>query len=187
MSDKTLSGKKIAFLATDGFEQVEFTRPWEEVKRAGGEPTLVSISSGKIQGMNHTDKADSFDVDKTIDEVSAEQYDGLVLPGGVANPDSLRTNEQCVDFVRDFVKQEKPVAAICHGPWTLIEADVVGGKTVTSWPSLKTDLTNAGATWVDQQVQVDQGLITSRNPDDLDAFCAKAIEAFAGKHAGQTA
>ncbi|QEG36941.1 type 1 glutamine amidotransferase domain-containing protein [Bythopirellula goksoeyrii] len=188
MPDKQLTGKTIAFLATDGFEQVELTKPWEAIKEAGADVVLVSPKSGTIQGMNHDEKADKFTVDKSIDAVSAENYDGLVLPGGVANPDALRMNDTCVDFVRDFFKQGKPVAAICHGPWTLIEADVVKGRKVTSWPSLKTDLTNAGADWVDEEYVCDQGLVTSRNPDDLPAFCKKAIEEFAeGVHAEQSA
>lgn len=188
MSEKQLSGKTIAFLATDGFEQVELTQPWEAIKDAGANVELISPKTGTVQGMNHDKKADKFTVDKTIDSVNAENYDGLVLPGGVANPDALRMNDTCVDFVRDFFKQGKPVAAICHGPWTLIEADVVRDRKVTSWPSLKTDLTNAGANWVDEECVCDQGLVTSRNPDDLPAFCQKAIEEFAeGVHAEQTA
>lgn len=182
-----LEGKKIAFLATDGFEQVELTKPWEAVKEAGGEAVLVSIKEGKIQGMNHADKADQFDVDLHVDNASAEDFHGLVLPGGVLNPDSLRTNETAVSFIRDFFKQHKPVAAICHGPWTLVEADVVQGRKVTSWPSLKTDLKNAGANWVDEECVCDEGLVTSRTPDDLPAFCSKAVEEFAeGRHAEQT-
>jgi protease I len=185
-ADKTLDGKRIAFLATDGFERVELTQPWEAVETAGGSPELVSLRSGKIQGMNHDKKADKFSVDATVDAVSAEDYDGLVLPGGVANPDALRVNEAAVDFVRDFFKEGKPVAAICHGPWMLVEADVVDDRRLTSWPSLKTDIRNAGGEWVDAEVVVDEGLVTSRNPDDLPAFCAKAIEEFAeGRHAEQ--
>lgn len=181
-----LNGKKIAFLATDGFEQVELTKPWEAIKEAGANVELISLKSGEIQGVHHDEKGDKFKVDKTVDQVSAENYDGLVLPGGVFNPDALRVNDHAVDFVRDFFKQHKPVAAICHGPWTLIEADVVKDRKVTSWPSLKTDLTNAGANWVDEQCVCDEGLVTSRNPDDLPAFCDKAIEEFAeGKHAKQ--
>jgi protease I len=184
----TLNEKKIAFLLTDGFEQSEFTQPWEAIKKAGAKCELVSLKSGKIQGMKHADKVDKFVVDKTIDEVSASDYDGLVLPGGVLNPDTLRTSEDAVSFIRDFFTQQKPVAAICHGPWTLIEADVVRGRKVTSWPSLRTDLINAGANWVDEECVCDNGLVTSRNPDDLPAFCEKAIEEFAeGKHANQTA
>jgi protease I len=187
MSTK-LSGKKVAFLATDGFEQVEFTKPWAAIKNSGATVELISLEKGKIQGFNHTDKGDQFTVDKSIDEVKAEDYDGLVLPGGVHNPDTLRTNATAVSFVRDFFKQHKPVAAICHGPWTLIEADVVDGRTLTSWPSLKTDIQNAGGKWVDKEVVVDQGLTTSRKPDDLDAFCSKAVEELAeGKHAEQVA
>lgn len=183
-----LSGKRIAFLATDGFEQVELTKPWDAIKKAGAEVELVSLKSGEIQGMRHADKADTFKVNKTLEQADASSYDGLVLPGGVANPDALRMEEKAVSFVRDFFEQHKPVAAICHGPWTLVEADVLKGRTVTSWPSLKTDITNAGGEWVDEEVHVDQGLVTSRKPDDLDAFCAKAIEEFAeGKHRGQAA
>ena len=186
MTEK-LNAKKIAFLATDGFEQVELTELWKAVRNEGATVELVSLKDGEIQGVRHDEKGDKFPVDKTIDEVSAEDYDGLVLPGGVFNPDALRMNDNAVDFVRDFFKQHKPVAAICHGPWTLIEADVVRNRKVTSWPSLKTDLQNAGATWVDEECVCDQGLVTSRNPDDLPAFCAKAVEEFAeGKHAEQT-
>ena len=178
MSDQ-LNGKKIAFLATDGFEQAEFTQPWEAIKSAGATVELVSVESGKIQGFNHLDKADKFTVDKALSEADPADYDGLVLPGGVANPDNLRTHSAAVNFVKTFVEQSKPVAAICHGPWTLVEADVVKGRTLTSFPSIQTDIRNAGGTWVDETVHVDQGLITSRNPDDLEAFCSKAIEEFA--------
>lgn len=187
MSTK-LAGKKVAFLLTDGFEQVEFTKPWAAIKDAGATVELISLEKGKIQGYNHAEKADTFNVDKTINEVKAEDYNGLVLPGGVHNPDTLRTNKKAVAFVRDFFKQHKPVAAICHGPWTLIEAGVVDGRTLTSWPSLKTDIENAGGKWVDREVVVDNGLTTSRKPEDLDAFCAKAVEELAeGKHAEQVA
>ena len=184
----TLSNKKIAFLLTDGFEQVEFTQPWEAIQSAGATVELISLESGKIQGFNHTDKGDKFEVDKTIDSVSAGDYDGLVLPGGVHNPDTLRMNKTAVNFIKDFFEQGKPVSAICHGPWTLVEAGVVKGRTLTSWPSLKTDIENAGGKWVDKEVVVDNGLTTSRNPDDLDAFCRKSIEEFAeGRHEKQAA
>ncbi len=184
---KKLSGKKIAFLATDGFEQVELTEPWKAVKDAGAEVELVSLKSGQIQGVHHEKQGDKFDVDTTVDQAAAQDYDGLVLPGGVFNPDALRVNENAVGFVRDFFRQQKPVAAICHGPWTLVEAGVVDGRRMTSWPSLKTDLKNAGADWVDEECVCDAGLVTSRNPDDLPAFCRKAVEEFAeGKHDGQT-
>ncbi len=187
MAKKQLNGKRIAFLATDGFEQIELTEPWENIKAAGATVELISPKSGEIQGMHHDKHGDKFAVDKTIDEVDAADYHGLVLPGGVANPDALRMEPECVQFVRDFFKAAKPVAAICHGPWMLIEADVVHDRVVTSWPSLKTDLTNAGAKWVDKPVVCDQGLVTSRKPDDLAAFCDKAIEEFAeGTHVGQT-
>jgi protease I len=186
MADKTLSGKTIAFLAADMVEQVELTEPWKAVKEAGGKPELVSLKPGEIQGFNHYDKADTFRVDRTVEEASASDYDGLMLPGGVGNPDTLRMDENAVSFVREFFEQEKPVAAICHGPWTLIEAGVARGRTLTSWPSLQTDVRNAGATWVDEEVYVDNGLVTSRKPDDLPAFNRKMVEEFAeGKHAGQ--
>lgn len=186
MAQDTLAGKRIAFLATCGVEQVELTEPWKAVEDAGGQPELISIKSGEIQGMKHHEPADKFQVNQTVGNVSAEDYDGLVLPGGVANPDTLRTNEEAVDFVRDFFKQGKPVAAICHGPWMLVEADVVESRTLTSWPSLKTDIRNAGGNWVDDEVVVDQGLVTSRMPADLPAFCAKAVEEFTeGRHPTQ--
>jgi protease I len=185
---RELSGKRIAFLATDGVEQIELTKPWEAIKGAGAEVELLSIESGRIQGVNHMDKADEFSVDRVVSDVSAHDYDGLVLPGGVANPDFLRMNDDAVKLIRDFFNQGKPVAAICHGPWTLVEAGVVQGRTLTSWPSIQTDIRNAGGNWVDEEVHVDNGLVTSRKPDDLDAFCAKAIEEFSeGRHDGQTA
>jgi protease I len=181
-----LAGKTIAFLAAEGVEQVELTEPWKAVEQAGGKPELISVEDGEVQAFNHLDKGDTFKVDKTVSSASASDYDGLVLPGGVANPDFLRTDEDAVSFVRDFFKQEKPVGVICHGPWTLVEADVLKGRTITSWPSLKTDIENAGGTWVDEEVHVDNGLTSSRNPDDLPAFCAKIVEEFAeGKHAEQ--
>ncbi len=181
-----LDGKTIAFLATDGVEQVELTEPWKAVREAGGSPRLIALREGQIQGLNHIDKGDMFDVDAVVADAAAEEFDGLVLPGGVTNPDELRTNADAVAFVRSFFDAGKPVAAICHAPWTLIEARVVEGRKLTSWPSLQTDLRNAGADWSDEEVVVDQGLVTSRKPDDLPAFCAKAIEEFAeGRHAGQ--
>jgi protease I len=182
----TIEGKKVAFLATEGVEQVELTDPWKAVEDAGGAPELISLEAGVVKGFNHLDKADTFPVDHTAAEADASAYDALVLPGGVANPDALRTDPDAVAFVRAFFDQGKPVAAICHAPWTLIEADVVRGRTITSWPSLQTDLRNAGATWVDEEVNVDQGLVTSRRPDDLPAFCAKLVEEIAeGVHEGQ--
>lgn len=182
-----LQGKKIAFLvAVEGTEQVELTEPWEAVKNAGAEVELVSTDSGEIQAFNHLDKADTFPVDKTTSEVSASDYDGLVLPGGVANPDNLRMHEDAVSFARGFFEQAKPVGAICHAPWTLIEADVLQGRTLTSFPSLQTDIRNAGATWVDEEVVTDQGFVTSRDPNDLPAFCDKIVEEFGeGKHEDQ--
>lgn len=179
MADQALKGKKIAFLATDGFEQVELTEPLKAVKDAGAETHIVSLKSGKIQGMNHDKHADTFKVDKVVADTDAGEYDGLVLPGGVMNPDTLRMDQKAVAFVKKFFDESKPVAAICHGPWTLVEAGVVKGRTLTSWPSLKTDIRNAGGKWVDEEVHVDNGLVTSRNPDDLPAFCAKAVEEFA--------
>jgi protease I len=184
-----IQGKKIAFLMADeGVEQVEFTRPWEAVEQAGGQPVLVTPAGGKVKAFNHLDKADTFNADKKVSDADSADYDGLVLPGGVANPDRLRMDQAAVQFVRAFFEAGKPVAAICHAPWMLIEAGVVQGRTVTSWPSLQTDLRNAGATWVDEEVHVDNGLVTSRKPDDLKAFCDKAIEEFAeGRHEGQQA
>jgi deglycase len=181
-----LKGKRIAFLAAEGVEQVELTEPWKAVEQAGGSPQLISVEDGEVQAFNHLDKADTFSVDKTAKDADASDYDGLVLPGGVANPDFLRMDEDAVRFVRAFFEQAKPVGVICHGPWTLVEADVVKGRTLTSWPSLQTDLRNAGAKWVDEEVVVDEGLVSSRNPDDLPAFCAKLVEELAeGEHAEQ--
>ncbi|OJF14150.1 type 1 glutamine amidotransferase domain-containing protein [Couchioplanes caeruleus] len=179
----SIKGKRVAFLATDGVEEVEYTQPRKAVEAAGGKAELVSIKAGEIQAVNHMDKAGTYPVDKQVKDVDVDQYDALVLPGGVANPDFLRTDPDAVRLVRDFFTAGKAVAAICHGPWTLVEAGVVDGRTLTSWPSLRTDLANAGATWVDEQVHVDQGLVTSRKPDDLPAFCDKMIEEIAeGAH-----
>jgi protease I len=179
---------KVAFLAADMVEQVELTRPWEAVEQEGWEPELVSLEKGSIQAANHFDKGDTFDVDRTVDDTSADDYDALVVPGGVANPDLMRTHPEAVDFVRAFFEQGKPVAVICHGPWMLVEADVVRGRELTSWPSLQTDIRNAGGIWRDAEVVVDNGLVTSRKPDDLDAFSTKLVEEFReGRHAGQTA
>jgi protease I len=181
-----LSGKRVAFLATDGVEQIELTEPWKKVEDEGGTPELISLESGEIQGFDHLDKADTFEVDRPVADADANDYDGLVLPGGVANPDFLRTNADAVQFTRSFFEAGTPVAAICHAPWTLVEADVVRGRTVTSWPSLRTDIENAGGTWVDEEVHVDAGLVTSRKPDDLPAFCEKLVEEFCeGRHEEQ--
>ena len=180
----SLDGKKIAFLvAPEGAEQVELTEPWKAVEKAGGTPELVSTEVGKVQAFNHLTPGDTFEADKAADGVSASDYDALVLPGGVANPDLLRTNAAAVAFAKGFFDSEKPVAVICHGPWTLIEADVVRGRMMTSWPSVKTDLVNAGANWVDDEVvECSRGpntLVSSRKPDDLPAFCDKLVEVFA--------
>jgi protease I len=183
-----LRGKRIAFLMTDGVEQVEFIRPWDALTKEGATLHLVSPTEGAVLGMHHVDKADTFDVDRDVDEASADDYDALVLPGGVVNADHLRMDEASVAFVRDFFVQHKPVAAICHAPWILIEAGVVRGRNLTSYPSLATDLRNAGAEWSDEEVVVDQGLVTSRRPADLPAFISKTIEEIGeGLHAGQTA
>jgi protease I len=175
----TLHGRKIAILATNGVEQIELTGPQKALREAGAEVVVVSQKAGTIQGMNHDQKGDSIPVDETLASVSADQFDGLVLPGGVANPDYLRVDRQAVDFVRRFAASGKPIAAICHGPWTLIEADAVRGRKMTSWPSLQTDLRNAGATWVDEPMVQDRNLVTSRKPDDLPQFNQAAVELFA--------
>jgi protease I len=181
-----LDGKRIAFLATEGVEQVELEKPLAAVREAGAKAELVSLEPGEIQAFNHLDRADTFPVDQAVKSVKAGDYDALLLPGGVANPDRLRLDPDAVDFVREFFEQGKPVAAICHAPWMLIEAGVVRGRTLTSFPSVRTDLVNAGATWVDQQVHVDEGLVTSRKPQDIPAFNGKMIEEFAeGVHEGQ--
>ena len=181
-----LNGKRVAFLATDGVEQVELTEPWAAVEQAGGEPELISLETGEIQGFDHHDKGEAFPVDKAVAEADPGDYDGLVLPGGVISPDILRTDRGAMSFVKTFFEQGKPVGAICHGPWSLVETGVVKGRTVTSWPSLKSDIENAGGTWVDEEIVVDRGLFTSRKPDDLPAFCAKLVEEIAeGVHAEQ--
>ncbi|MBO0889270.1 MAG: type 1 glutamine amidotransferase [Acidothermales bacterium] len=186
---KKLDGKRVAFLAApEGVEQVELTQPWDAVQAEGATPELVSTQTGKLQAFNHLDRGDTFPIDHAVGDVSADDYDALVLPGGVANPDFLRTNADAVSFARGFFEQAKPVAVICHGPWTLVEADVVRGRKLTSWPSLQTDLRNAGAKWEDSEVVTDQGLVSSRKPDDLPAFCAKLVEEFAeGRHSRQAA
>lgn len=179
-----LQGRTVAFLASDGVEQVELTGPWQAVKDAGAQAYLISLKPGKIQAVNHgTERGDAFTVDRTVQEARADDYDALVLPGGVANPDHLRVNKDAVRFVKEFFMAGKPVGAICHGPWMLVEADVVRGRTITSWPSLQTDIRNASGNWVDKEVQVDHGLVTSRKPDDIPAFNKKIVEEFAeGRH-----
>ncbi|HWM09509.1 MAG TPA: type 1 glutamine amidotransferase domain-containing protein [Solirubrobacteraceae bacterium] len=186
MADR-LQGKRIAFLvAPEGAEQVELTEPWKAVEGEGGTPELISTEDGQVQAFNHLDKGDTFNVDHTVADVSASDYDGLVLPGGVASPDFLRMDDGAVKFVRGFFEQAKPVGVICHGPWTLVEADVLRNRKITSWPSLRTDIANAGGNWVDEEVVVDEGLVSSRKPDDLPAFCAKIVEEFCeGVHEGQ--
>jgi protease I len=184
MASDTLQGKTIAFLvASEGIEQVELTEPWRAVQEAGGIPRLVAPTTDDVQAYNHLDKGDTFSVDATTEDAEVTTYDGLVLPGGVANPDQLRTIASAVAFAKGFFDAGKPVAVICHGPWTLVEADVVRDRTLTSWPSLQTDLRNAGATWVDKEVSVctsgPNALISSRNPDDLPAFCTELVSRFA--------
>ncbi|HET7092259.1 MAG TPA: type 1 glutamine amidotransferase domain-containing protein [Thermomicrobiales bacterium] len=176
---RRLEGKRIAFLATDGVEQVELTDPWEAVREAGADPKLVSLDSGRIQAVNGMDKADTFLVDDTVEQASAAKFDALVVPGGVASPDRMRMDPRAVAFVLAFFQAGKPAGVICHGPWMLVEADIVRGRTLTSYPSLKTDIRNAGGIWVDEEVHVEQGLVTSRSRHDLPAFCGKIIEAFA--------
>jgi protease I len=184
-----LNGKRIAFLmANEGVEQVELTEPLKAIRDAGADTDLIAPEGDDIQAFNHLDKADTFTPDRTLDDADPGDYDGLVLPGGVANPDQLRMDQRALDFTRAFFEAGKPVAAICHAPWTLVEAGLVEGRTLTSWPSLKTDIRNAGGNWVDEEVHVDEGFVSSRKPDDLPAFCAKAIEEFAeGEHEGQRA
>ncbi len=177
----TLQGKKIAFLvANEGVEQVELTEPWRAIEEAGGRPQLVAPDAGKkVQAYNHLDKADTFAVDVATADADPAEFDGLVLPGGVANPDQLRTDQAAIRFIQGMFKADQPVAVICHGPWSLVEAGVLKGRTITSWPSIQTDIRNAGATWVDEEVHVDNGLVSSRKPDDLPAFCKKMVEEFA--------
>ena len=181
-----LSGRKVAFIACDGVEQVELTEPWKAIEQAGATPELISAKPGEIQGVTGMDKADRFPVSRTFADVSADEFDGLVIPGGVKNPDLMRMDPDAVNLVKRFMESGKPVGAICHGPWMLVEADALHGRTITSWPSLETDVRNAGGMWVDEEVRVDRGLVTSRKPDDLPAFCAKLVEEIAeGVHQRQ--
>jgi protease I len=178
-----LDGKKVAILVTDGFEQVEMTKPREALNQVGAETKIVSLKRGKIQGMQHADKGDKFDVDLTLNEARPEEFDALMIPGGLMNPDALRSNDDALEFTRHFFREGKPVAAICHGPWVLIDAGVVRGRTLTSWPAIKTDVKNAGGKWVNEQVVVDNGLVTSRQPDGIPAFNKKMVEEFCeGRH-----
>jgi protease I len=179
-----LDGKKVAVLVTDGFEQVEMTKPRQALIDAGADVKIVSPRSGQIQGMNHADKGDTFDVDLKLDAARPDEFDALMIPGGLMNPDELRSTPEALDFTRHFFREGKPVAAICHAPWVLIDAGVVRGRTLTSWPAIKTDVRNAGGNWVNEEVVVDNGLVTSRKPDDLPAFNKKMIEEFSeGRHA----
>jgi protease I len=181
-----LRGKTIAILATDGFEQSELTEPKRAVEEAGATARVLSLQAGEIQGMQHREKGDTIQVDGLVAEASIDDYDALILPGGVANPDTLRMDEAAVAFVRDFTNSGKPIGVICHGPWTMVEADVVRGRRMTSWPSVRTDLRNAGAEVVDAEVVTDRGIVSSRKPDDLPAFCKKIVEEFAeGNHANR--
>lgn len=183
MAEK-LSGKKVAILAADGFEEVELTKPRAALEEAGATIVVVSLKSGKIQGMNHADKGGAVPVDMALNDAKPEDFDALMIPGGLMNPDSLRSSDEALEFVRHFFREGKPVAAICHAPWVLIDAGVIRGRTVTSWPAIKTDVRNAGANWVDQEVVVDNGLVTSRKPDDIPAFNKKMVEEFCeGRHA----
>ena len=188
MSERKLAGKKVAILAADMFERVELEEPRQALEDAGATTEVISIHDGEIQGFDHFDPASKVTVDKTVEEVSVDDYDALLIPGGVGNPDQLRGDENAVAFVRDFAAAKKPMAVICHGPWMLVESGVVRGKKVTSWPTLETDIRNAGGEWVDEEVVVDDGLVTSRKPDDIPAFNKKMIEEFCeGKHAAQRA
>ena len=184
MSDK-LRDKQIAILVTDGFEQAELEGPLEALKKEGAKAVIVSLKPGKIQGMNHADKGSQFDVDETLEHARAEDFDGLMIPGGLINPDTLRSTKEAVEFVRAFAQEEKPIAAICHGPWLLIEAGLVRGRRLTSWPAIQTDIRNAGGEWIDEPVVVDNGVVTSRKPADIPRFNEKMVEEFAeGLHAG---
>ena len=184
MTAAQLNGKRIAFLvAQEGIEEAELTEPWKAVESAGGSPELIAPEAGEVQAMRHLDKSATFHVDTTLADARPQDYAGVVLPGGVANPDQLRGEREAIDFVKSIFDEEKPVGVICHGPWTLVEADLLRGRTITSWPSLQTDIRNAGGNWVDEEVHTDAGLVSSRKPDDLPAFCAKIVEEFAeGKH-----
>jgi protease I len=188
MAERKLDGKKVAILAADMFERVELEEPRKALEEAGATTEVISIHDGEIQGFDHFDPVNKVKVDKTVEEVSVDDYDALLIPGGVGNPDQLRGDENAVNFVRDFAEAKKPMAVICHGPWMLVESGVVRGKRVTSWPTLQTDIRNAGGEWVDEEVVVDHGLVTSRKPDDLPAFNAKIVEEFCeGEHAEQSA
>ena len=173
-----LNGKRVAFLATDMVEQAELAEPWKAVEQAGGSPELISLEEGEIQGFDHYDKADTFQVDRIVEDAGVDDYDGLVIPGGVGNPDTMRADENAVRFVREFMESGKPLAVICHGPWMLVEAGVVRDRKVTSWPGIQTDIRNAGGNWVDEEVRVDGNLVTSRKPDDLPAFCREMVAVF---------
>ncbi len=184
MASAQLQGQTVAFLtAQEGVEEVELTEPWKAVQEAGAMPKLIAPESGEVQAFNHLDKSSTYSVNETLEDADPNDYDALVLPGGVANPDQLRTDKRAIQFVQKIFSAGKPVGVICHGPWTLVEADLVRHRKLTSWPSLKTDIRNAGGEWVDEEVVVDQGLVSSRKPDDLPAFCAKIVEEFAeGRH-----
>jgi protease I len=184
MADKQLEGKKVAILAADMFERVELEEPRKALEDAGAETEVVSIHDGKIKGFDHFDPATEIKVDKTVEEVAVDDYDALLIPGGVGNPDQLRGDENAVSFVREFAGSGKPMAVICHGPWMLVESGVARGRTLTSWPTLQTDIRNAGGTWVDEEVVVDSGIVTSRKPDDIPAFNEAMIEAFAKSRVG---
>jgi deglycase len=185
---RRLDGKKVAILVADGFEQVEMTKPREALDEAGAETKIVSLESGKIQGMNHADKGDRFGVDLTVKNARPEEFDALMIPGGLYNPDALRADQNALEFARHFFREHKPVAVICHGPQVLINADLVRGRKITSWPAIQVDMRNAGARWVDEEVVVDNGLVSSRKPDDIPAFNRKMIEEFAeGRHTAAAA